>query len=853
MINKNQYERSIITINKNVPVFVRSAYNKFAECLGELQAEYIKAAQEHPHSVQQCIENLLYSKKFTATYASSFPDNVVNEKFRNIISALENELYNHNDPAESERSADEAFYTINGPDIYAPVKSITAKFTPFIKLGNSEYNNKIAVCFEPMSDSRSIETMTGKHRTNHDQVFNSWGFEGMNGFETILDNLKSRLVVDIKGLFDNFFAEVSKHIQPTCPIDQPIEPGDAKVGDGTLNLKELADVYKTATGDKAAEVIEYISNLLTKEAIVTYFVYASKLIGAKNDIFQWMYTSFVKDSVSKFDQTLYPTKAPVTLASELGTHGTIDAQRYRDDDGNPMMNDVAEDEPKQMHKILIYRSIRMQYSVWAAIINGVLAVNKDIYYDGLYEESKERNTVWSTKYNTQQNGVYQFTREALMAFVIARYRTYNTTQQIDMITNTPYQSVKNIQLVINKVKDLEAATIVKSVTAGTTTVSTIYFETSPEIYSLLALSAESSKQMRKLVLQGCYLVMLSKMYQNIGKAKDEIEPATGRSRKDLFIEIYMGIANQIRKQIRYFDNFTYDYWKFEDLDNDIYNLIKEIGIYYTPFTSIRYVEMMENAEVVGACKTIRRSIGNSSDESPFVSESLNKIYTWLKNFKGDRKINRRIVNETTVDMPIFSEYTRLSDWGNDDTMAIVPGVEYPSSSTVSPVGKEFNQGVGNQLFPKNKIILEGIERMNINEHRMFTSVEAVQHAIDELHVMKDLAFEGADAMASNACYSQLGSVCSGVTSMEITNEETAAKDKLTVAQHGNDVIDSGLTDAEGNIMAKGTTDTLDQANLTHHSVESAHEQIEADLKNSIFNKTTESFNLVFNDVVLGLK
>jgi hypothetical protein len=560
-----------------------------------------------------------------------------------------------------------------------------------------------------------------------------------------------------------------------------------------------------------------------------------------------MYTSFVKDSVSTFDQTIYPTRAPVTLASGHAVSGnTIGEENERDDGGNPLMTSAASDNDYMLRlkKILIYRNIRMQYSVWAAIINGVLSVESASYTSSSkYDESKIRSDIWSYNYNSKDNSVVNFAREALFAYVTARYRTYNTITQLDFNKNTLYLSVKNIDIAINKIKDLEAATIVKDQVKDSA-VKDVFIESTPDTSSILTLTNESTKQMRKLVLHGCYLVMLAKMFNNIGKAKDDIEPETGRSRKDLFCEIFMGIANNINETLHYFRRFAAEEYRPETMSGEVHDLLNDVAKYYTPFTLLDFDRCCCDAPC-GHFDTIRRSLSDLN----FVSESLNKLTTKWDDYERNEQYILQMINSTVYDIPVFAEYNQLNKF--DNALVAFGKDEF---NIRNGIGKEFNVGVGSSTFPKNKVIIEGFEQMNTNEHRMFNSLESVNSAIDELRLLQDLSFEGADAMASNACYNQLASVCSGITSLEITNEETAEKDKINISgQYGSGNLDDTRTDADGNIIKEGTSDALDQANLTRHSVESAHASVESDLKNVMFRKSSNEFNDMFNKIILDLK
>ena len=837
MINKNQYEKSVIFIKNHVPLFVRKTYSAFSMCLDELSTELMAGAQkdETPYSADKAAKQLIQDKDFMRVYTHLFGNSRVLETRLCELCEISQTF----DPQEK-ISRDEEFYTVNGPDIFAPVTEIKTAITPFAATSSydgdidrrPEDTYPIPLNFEIGVGARHIEYYRESIK-DYDPFFNpNKTLEGFNGVKTVLDDLESSMVVDLKGLFNRFFKMIASGI--TTDLSDKADKGDS---DPTRNVSKLVELSAAAKdANKSTEIVEKVTNMLYSSAITTYFVFASKLVGAKNDIYQWMYTSFVKDSVTSFDEIHYPTKAPITIASGHGVYGKAnDIAPERNNAGTPEMesNPTYNDELLKLKKIMIYRNIRMQYSVWASVINAVLdptlARGNDYFRTA---ESKERAAAFGLENDSLTGNILWLEGRMILAYIKARYRTYNLTQQIDYHVGKPYQSVKNIEVAVSRIKDEEAAAMVKEAISGKKiedTLITVFAEN----YNTLGLGSIAVNQLSKFVLRGAYLLLMVKMIASLDKAKNVTEPTTGRPLKDLFAEVFYGILNGMKDQYKYLNTFKRDNYKLDTISKNVYAVLDEAAMYFTPVNNFNWKRESDDFN------------WNIIYGKMFTAETLNNVVKRVDT-EDSYYLDKHNFN-VVFDMPLFSDI-RSFGWcfENDFTLN-----DCESSFRVHDM--RLNSSNDQELFPKNRMILEGIERMNYNSHRSFASLESVNQAIENLQILSELGFEGADAMASNAVYSSLAGVCSGVTSLEITNEATAEKDHITIDENGNGVIENADTDSEGNIVAKSTTDTIDQANLTQHSVESIHANIKETLELNLYNQASERFNKIFNSVVLGLK
>ena len=314
--------------------------------------------------------------------------------------------------------------------------------------------------------------------------------------------------------------------------------------------------------------------------------------------------------------------------------------------------------------------------------------------------------------------------------------------------------------------------------------------------------------------------------------------------KDLFAEIFYSVLDNLKTE---YDELS----RYLPLDTEktiykssmcritekLLDVLLDIGKYYTPINQDCWKDYFDK------CHPELKNGFYINSES-LVSESLTKLASCIT---GDRDSFIMHCCTETFSIPLFSDIT-MFDHEIKNKFPVCGMDECCCSDDIARLNNSNNQ----ELFPKNRMIIEGIEKMNFNSHRAFASLESVNEAIDDLQLYADLAAEGADAMASNSVYSNLGSICGGITSLEITNESTTDQDKINVDENTSKILDAANTDADGNLIAAGTNDTLDVANLTHHSVESAHAMVTNETKDMLFNAAAERFNKVFNSVILGL-
>lgn len=781
MINKNMMEKSVITLKNNVPVFVRNSYAQFTEVFKETIDIVKTLAQTQPYTADKLAAEMLDGLPMLSVLKELLSE----EKYNKILKRLTD----LNISVTDKPNVDEEFSIINGTDVYAPLTHICACITPFAAKKFYKYKDKvIPVVFEICRNQHPIEILS-----NYDNGFKpitSDDIEGFQGQKTIFDNLGTCLGIDVAILFQRYLSDLL--------IDCPI--GEGKV--------DSVDIFENAYGrindEFAVAEIEQVTKDLMAITVSTYFVYASKLIGSKTDIYSWAYTAFVKDSMDHFDKANYPVNANITRASghaENGSGYAGDSGKY--DENTSEVNMVektgGDSEISNAYKAIIYRNIRLQYSSWATVINAIFTsafrAKRMDEGSGIFTEEWSRNLGRGKGFDnfaatsTEYNKMCKFVCEVLIQYCAAKYRTYNTAVQLCGEQLNPEDSSFLIDNVISGCRDESAVKIAKESIKGYK-IKDIYIPYNEFVSGVLTANEGVKKSLANTFMDTAYLIILNYVHATMSKVMEEIEPVTGKSNKQLFEEIYYGIKHKIYMNI---DEYSWkEYAKYS---------INDAVVEYTPYP-----------------------IDNNFDNGSI----LNDLH----------------VEKTTED-PTIDDIHKLEGFNPFIEVVCVPFVsEYSKLKQVYDFSNNFNssrytstQNQTESRFPKNKIIVDGLAKLGheLTLNRAFSSIESAEACVKNL---KERVEEGADAMANNACYSALGAIGGGITEIEIRNEADDNFISDSVAK---------LTDSEGTAIKTGTSDTLDLANAVSHAIESAAPN---PLKQS--REVVSSFNTLFNNVILGI-
>ena len=780
MINKNMMEKSVIALKNNVPTFVRNSYSQFAEVYKETIDAIKELATTQPFTANKLAMEVLGGLPMLNVLKELLPD----EKYLKILKRLTD----LNIDIQDKPNADEEFSIVNGTDIYAPLTHICACVTPFSSKKTYCYRDKIIpVVFEICRSFKPLELLTSP--SSGFKILDASDIEGFQGQKTILENLGTCLGIDVAKLFQRYLSDLL--------IDGP------ECADDINYIDIFENAYGRINDDFAVTEIELITSDLMATTVSTYFVYASKLIGSKTDIYSWAYTAFVKDSMSHFEKANYPTHANITKSSGHGVNGrgyAGDASEYNNNTSIVNMSEETNttDDISNAQKAIIYRNIRLQYSSWATVINAIFTkifANKG---KGIFTEEYDRNYKRGKGYDdfaadfTEYCKMCDFVGEVLVQYCAVKYRTYNTAVQLCGEQLTPEDSSILIENVISNCRDETAVKISKESIKGYK-INQIYIPYNDFTAGVLTVNENVKKALANTFMDVAYLIILNHVHATMSKVMEETEPVTGKSNKELFEEIYYGVKHKV-----YMDIDEYSYKR-----TDCNCAIDDAVVAYTPY------------------------VVDTWDSS--VLKDLKKPATITDNTIEDQSSPYRDVVEfnpftEVLCIPFVSEYTKLKQIHAFDNF-----------SSYSAFGSSHNQS--GARFPKNKVIVEGLAKLGheLTLNRAFNSIESAEEYVNAL---KERVEEGTDAMANNACYSALGAIGGGITEIEIKNEADDNFISDSVAK---------LTDSEGTAVKEGTTDTEDLAKAVSHAIESCAPN---PLKQS--KEVVSNFNKLFNSVILGI-
>lgn len=854
----NQYEKSIYVLKENVPNFIRLAYSTFADLFNVLFEDCIcEAAKEIPSSTRDVCSALLCC---CDSRGVSFSDICFKyfTKINNIREFNEKlaKLAVH-EKEEFSTSKEDIFFNVNDTDIEAPVGSIRGVFSLANEVVNSwtRSSSKTEVCEKIVPLIFQPKFSSYEHNNRED-------IKDLTGTDSILSHGTTELCIDLGALFDSFFEkaiDLSKFGEEDAEDAVVSTEGEVVSREIEENLEAhldgLSSVGKVIQ-NKASDICEGITKTILASALATYTVYASKLIGSKQDIYDWAYKAFVKDSLSFIDVKDYINNADITRYSghrvgekdEIGKPYGMPASEATDTDGNirtalnsGALNFNNGDLPISVKKI-IYRSIRLQYSLWASVINSIFCTGKS-------DKTKPHS---STLYNTvdpvlgnRYDSLLDLSRAIFSSFAKARYRTFNTGTQFTE-KREAVSSLASVDIGISKIVDQKAKEILKDSTKNFK-ISSLFFNDLNNSVILTEANNRAVNEIRKLFIQTAYLLMLNKINQNSGKILEDEDPITGKTRKELFNEIYYGISINLSKAI---NAISYSF----DSALEVFKTLKDTGLSafvsaVSPTDDIygklgAHIEHEKRFERMS--QKVRDVVCYSKDGKPSLREM----------FDNDLSDTKEILRWFIMDRVLVPYYSDFLD---------IKSVSYkyqfvdrlPDEQPFTDFTAANKTGT---LFPKNRIVVDQlnmVSKMQAEKNKYFT-IESINSAMDDL----EISMCAADAMANNGSYNALASIGSSISSLEIStdNADDAGHSPVDESDTRLNASDNPLegtvtsTDANGTELGPNPTDAEDQRKFTvHDSMESAHASQMEELNKRFMEKTIERYNELFNKVIFNVE
>lgn len=913
MITKNQYEKSVIFIKENMPGFVRSSYMEFAKLFSNV-ADYIAAEYENnPYQAAMSAKALTMGSTDIIALAKCLISSNFNGN--DIINVILSDVCKNTSTSRDDSSmfgkgceipADEAFYIKNSQDIYAPLTAIKLAVTPFTGFDdiNSNYVyqkfglSKIPICITICDESFRFTESLSKNRSLREPHLNGFDIEDSMGVSTILDKLSSVCNVDINQLFACFLENLSDRIREKGDDEDKKKSPDfgkyffatddnSEDAKSDSEVSRLIKIAKEAMDPDNSElirgVIDSVTDTLIASATLTYLIFASKIMGAKPDVFGWAYKSFIKDEMNHFDIGNYPTAADVAGFTGKGVdgEGSFDARYSKAGALNESLSEahIAQDSDyTRQQKAFVYRNIKLKFSSWSAIVNALFATTNfhtsSGGKNGMVLESddigKAHNItdcpfiLLNNKSGPHFNALYSSARTALVQFLRCKYRTYNTTIQLKKNSDLPCSSNAMIKPVVSLIHDEEAKTalrncigIGKNNTARSKLVlNDILLTHDAKIETILKFNESATTKVGNIFLRIAYLILMNYTHINMGNTISQKDPITGKTWGQIYDEIYYGLAKSINDELRMYGKFpSFSSVKIDYFDGRVFN---DCLTLLTPFLKDRDdSKSIDGFGYESSCrntffgrfsgKIVNYKFSMLSESK--IPEYFKKIDEFIKNKENKYRIrnlggnNLDFVVEDQSDVPYISECYAIRSAFNFDYGSLKEN-EIVLQNPVNADGS---------IFPKHRLLSEAITRLTPTMDRTFLSLESMDSAISTIESLTNVGLEGADGMANNSCYSSLGALGASVHSIDITNEmygNDEDKKPRYVVETTDFISPLGpTTDSEGNITGGPETAAIDQKKLTSSESSKSFDKIDDMIIIKKRKELIERYNTLFNRLI----
>ncbi len=890
-----------------MPGFVRASYMEFAKLFSNV-ADFISVKySSNPYQAASAAKALSIGATDIIALAKNLASNNSNGANGNdIINVILSDICKNTEVNGSFEtiSADEAFFVKNSQDIYAPLKKIRLAVTPFTGFDdiNSTYVyktyglSKIPIAITISDTFRYGENLT---RTNSLNEIHLGGFdiEDSMGADTVLDRLCSVCYVDINQLFACFLENLSDRFNRERDANNndssKVAPGMGKLffddksrdEDAVCDreVSRLIKIAKEAMDPDNSElirgVIESVTDVLVTSAVMTYLVFAAKIVGAKPDVFSWAYKAFIKDEMNHFDIANYPTAADVASFTGKASDGEGNIQTRYTQDGaiNEALSEahIAQDsEYSRSQKAFVYRNIKLKFSSWSAVINALFAThcskgNKayfsqdDIGY--LHNITECPFTLMADhRRNPTFNALYYVANTALVQFLRCKYRTYNTTIQISKNSDIPCSSNSMIKPVVSLIRDEEARVALKNCLGLSNNKSDrsklmlddIMILHDAKVETILKFNESATTKVGNIFLRIAYLILMNYTHINMGNVISQKDPITGKTWGQIYDEIYYGLAKSISDELKLYGKYpsmssvNIDYHSNRTFNDSLTLLTPYLkdNLDRISIDGFGYESSMPNTYFgrFGG-KIVNYNFGWTANDK--IPEYFKKVAEFIQDKKNKRTIrnlghsNFDVVVEDISDVPYISECYAIRldfdcDFGSIKDNDIV---------LQSPVNAD------GSLFPKHRLLTEAISRLTPSVKRSFVSLESMDSAISTIESLTNVGLEGADGMANNSCYSVFGALGGPVESLEITNEmyeKDGERKPRYVVETTNFISPLGPTvDGDGNLTGGVEAATVDQKKFTSSESSGAFDKIDDIVSMKKRKEIIERYNTLFNRLI----
>jgi hypothetical protein len=838
----NQFEKSISFIHNNLPGYIRKLYETFLVLEGEFYAQLKKAYETNPYSVNSYIRSfsssLFVSPQFLqlCKYIMSEENQFKLQSYLLQLNKKDNNTDNY---------LEDTFITLMGGDLFAPLNVIEGFISSFPF--NHSYTERLPImCIEPYNLKRNYQSVNNgnyiKNKLNKDNFFWNLDIYNETGDISLFDSLGSKLKIDIDHVFTYFFRSLYLYYAGKLNYNEvkPWELYESFHYTLTSNDPEILNAHNIIIHDYTRHV--------TGSAILTYMTYAGKLLGSKENMLNWLYSTFVKETVSDIEAGEYQKNADITAFS--GHQSSLD---YTNGDGYPEANNYINkreiDTQKKIQRQIpdtaiawnpniIYKHLRLNYSNWCSVINTITSLSA---------REKRENTLYykdniSKKINTDLSSHLDMANTILEEYISHYFATYNiyvfptaekagltdagyfikfTSSRImeasikDIIVKSCYDIFSNPKGEVTENQPFDTSSFF--IKPPSYTIS--YFFTSGEDQKGILHSIKLVKNfLADVFMTYTYIIMLNGLFSNQGVILDEQDALTGRPKKELFNEIYTTLVNKINNTLFY--SCDYRYKDIVLYTGKTINLTEWLSGIFTQY-NINLEKIFEPANNYFHLTTSKIIVDNND---------IQQIRTALK------KVTSLItINDSKNIPPSMNDYINIEDcielltelYDIHPISVILELSKYYkvrvtvplSGDPVSEVTQNTTYTRSGSLFPRNRVTNEIINNVRVYEPKLFTSLESASSILEKA---KEDAILG-----NNANYSFLGGIGGSVTEEENTvnkfNENNIPSDNTVQfgSKESSNDLDTMVTNTKLNNLISSWNELFNKMVLKNKEIKIA--------------------------------
>jgi hypothetical protein len=799
----NQFESSISFIHNTLPGFIRGIYEKFIVLENELYSQLNTAFQTNPYSVNSFIKDVIYESgpQFIqmCKYIMSKENQIYLQK--KILEYCTEEV-SYTIYKQVEDTKDE-FNAMPGGDINAPIRDIQG----FVSSFPFSINTSVlpVICIEPVVQG-GCGTLESEIYGSNKAEYNSkrydtfWDYRVYDevGNVQLLENVFSRLKIDIDHVLTYFFytfLAITVNYIRYSREEKNFWESYTEFHDKLNN-----DADDTFVKEREEILNKYIA-IVEGSAILTYMSYGGKLIGAKGNMLDWLYNTFIKETVSDIEQGEYQKNVDITAFSGQQLYNTKETDVVKDN----FIQKAELDNQKALKKVLpsgdivwntnlIYKNLRLNYSNWCTTINAIANIDKG---KGNCHYYKDTYFAYCGK---DVDGYLQMANHILSEYISHYYATYNVFVYPNPDEPTFNDAGFFMDFVANRIINKEIKVIIRDSSKYLKRIQD-YFIDSTDVLGILKSIGLVKNCLADIFMTYTYIIMLNGLYNSQSSILDEKDALTGKSKKELFNEIYAALVNKVNEYFRYGTRIylyqdiiiyngatiTYEEWK-----KGIYSIYNNtLANIFTPIENFRYRYEIKNNVQIDALRDALKNIKSPITFTPPYTESPDR--------------NDESIIELLTELYDIHPISVIADLSVYHEKCGKITVFHDAVTSANPTSSYSRTG---HIFPRNRITNDLINQTRLYEPKMFKSLEDASDIIDK--AKED------SSIGNNANYSAIGGLGGSVTDEE-------------------------------NVMSKGNEEPVGENSIQFLGNESYN-------PNSIqLNNLIDSWNDLFNKTVLGGK